>query len=77
MINGQTAIALNEIDNAVYSGTTSGTKAELLAEISDRTNWTGTIIGRKPQCLAATLAQLHFKKEPMNISLLKSKSINQ
>ncbi len=40
LINGQTAIALNEIDNAVYSGTTSGTKAELLAEISDRTNWT-------------------------------------
>ena len=38
--NGLTAIALNEVDNGYYSGTTSGTKAELLAAISNPTNWT-------------------------------------
>ncbi len=41
--NGTTAIALNEIDNAVYGGTvTSGTKAALLSAISNPTNWSGS-----------------------------------
>ncbi|HAC65731.1 MAG TPA: endonuclease [Cyanothece sp. UBA12306] len=42
LVNGETAVALDEIDNAIYTGTTSGTKAELLAAISDKSNWTGS-----------------------------------
>lgn len=42
LINGETAIALDEIDNAIYAGMTSGTQSELLAAISDQSNWTGS-----------------------------------
>ncbi len=42
LTNGETAVALDEIDNAVYNGTTSGTKAELLAAISNKDNWLGS-----------------------------------
>lgn len=38
---GVTAVALSEVDNAIYAGPTSGTRAELLAAISDPANWTG------------------------------------
>lgn len=41
LTNGATAVALNEIDNAVYIGVTSGSKTELLAAISDLANWSG------------------------------------
>ncbi|MDJ0598376.1 MAG: hypothetical protein QNJ37_06005 [Crocosphaera sp.] len=41
LVNGETAVALDEIDNAIYTGTTSGTKEELLAAISDKSNWSG------------------------------------
>lgn len=42
LLEGETAIALNEIDNAIYTGITSGSRMELLSAISDRTNWTGS-----------------------------------
>ncbi len=42
LINGETAVALNEIDNAIYTGITSGTQAELLAAIGDNSNWSGS-----------------------------------
>lgn len=42
LIEGETAIALAEIDNAVYDGKTTGTKTELLTEISNPTNWSGS-----------------------------------
>ncbi|MEO0824678.1 MAG: ExeM/NucH family extracellular endonuclease [Cyanobacteria bacterium J06642_9] len=42
LVNGETALALDEIDNAIYTGITSGTQAELLAAISDPSNWTGS-----------------------------------
>ena len=38
---GTTSLALSEIDNAVYTGPTSGTRADLLAAISNAANWTG------------------------------------
>ncbi|MEM6255563.1 MAG: ExeM/NucH family extracellular endonuclease [Cyanobacteria bacterium P01_D01_bin.156] len=41
LVDGESAVALDEIDNAIYTGTTSGTKAELLAAISDSSNWSG------------------------------------
>lgn len=41
LTNGETAVALDEIDNAIYTGITSGSKAELLAAISDKSNWSG------------------------------------
>lgn len=42
LTNGTTAVALNEIDNAVYNGTlTSGTRATLLSAISNKANWIG------------------------------------
>ncbi|OZH51410.1 hypothetical protein AFK68_31215 [Hydrocoleum sp. CS-953] len=41
LVNGETAVALDEIDNAIYTGITSGTQAELLAAISDNSNWSG------------------------------------
>ncbi|MDJ0553057.1 MAG: DNA/RNA non-specific endonuclease [Microcoleaceae cyanobacterium MO_207.B10] len=47
LIDGETAIALSEVDNAVYNGTTSGTKAELLTEISDTNNWVGSNSNRQ------------------------------
>lgn len=40
LTNGTTAVALNEDDSGVYNGTTTGTRAELLAAISNYTNWT-------------------------------------
>lgn len=40
LVNGMTAVALTEYDNAMYAGTTTGTKADILAAISDYTNWT-------------------------------------
>ncbi|MGK7890938.1 MAG: endonuclease/exonuclease/phosphatase family protein, partial [Leptolyngbyaceae cyanobacterium] len=42
LVNGETAVALDEIDNAIYTGITSGSKAELLAAISDQSNWSGS-----------------------------------
>ena len=42
LVNGETAVALDEIDNAIYTGITSGTQAELLAAISDNSNWSGS-----------------------------------
>ncbi len=42
LVNGETAVALNEIDNAIYTGITSGTQAELLAAIGDNSNWSGS-----------------------------------
>ncbi|MEM9214427.1 MAG: ExeM/NucH family extracellular endonuclease [Cyanobacteria bacterium P01_F01_bin.150] len=41
LVNTETAVALNEIDNAIYTGITSGTTAELLTAISDSANWSG------------------------------------
>ena len=41
LVNGTTAVALNEVDNAIYNGTLSGTKEELLAAINNNANWTG------------------------------------
>jgi predicted extracellular nuclease len=41
--NGATAVALDEIDNAVYNEVvTSGAKAALLAAISNKSNWNGS-----------------------------------
>ncbi|MEO1351115.1 MAG: DNA/RNA non-specific endonuclease [Cyanobacteria bacterium J06635_15] len=40
--NGQTAIALNEIDNAIYTGITTGSRAELLSALSNSNNWSGS-----------------------------------
>ncbi len=42
LVNGETAVALDEIDNAIYTGITSGTQAELLAAIGDNSNWSGS-----------------------------------
>ncbi|NEP70434.1 MAG: ExeM/NucH family extracellular endonuclease [Okeania sp. SIO2G4] len=42
LVNGETAVALDEIDNAIYTGITSGTQAELLDAISDNSNWSGS-----------------------------------
>ena len=39
LVNGTTAVAINEIDNARYNGTLSGTKEELLAAINNNANW--------------------------------------
>ena len=40
LVEGTTAIALSEIDNAAYSGSVAGSRAELLALISNAANWT-------------------------------------
>ncbi|MGK7914877.1 MAG: DNRLRE domain-containing protein [Prochloraceae cyanobacterium] len=42
LTNEQTAVALPEIDNSVYTGMTIGTKTELLAAISNSANWSGS-----------------------------------
>ena len=42
LVNGETAIALSEIDNAIYGGPTAGTQTELLTAISNTANWTGS-----------------------------------
>ncbi|MGB3192202.1 MAG: ExeM/NucH family extracellular endonuclease [Limnoraphis sp.] len=47
LVNGETAVALDEIDNAIYTGITSGTQAELLAAISDNSNWSGDNTNRQ------------------------------
>jgi len=40
--NWSTAVTLNERDNVAYIGPTSGTQAQLLAAIGDRSNWQGS-----------------------------------
>jgi VCBS repeat-containing protein len=53
LTNGDTAIALDEIDNAVYNcSTVSGTAAELRAAISNKANWIGndTTLLTMPTC---------------------------
>ena len=52
LINGETAVALNEIDNAVYTGPTAGTKAELLTAISNKNNWSGSNSDRQSLSIA-------------------------
>ncbi len=43
LTDGYTAVALDEIDNAVYNeSVTSGTQSELLTAISNKDNWTGS-----------------------------------
>lgn len=60
---GSTDVALDEIDNAKYNGTTSGTQSALLAEINDYTNWTGSNSSR--QTFTGT-----FSVQPVAITLL-------
>ena len=47
LVDGETAVAIDEIDNAVYTGTTSGTRAELLAAIGNSANWEGSNTSRQ------------------------------
>ncbi|MEI2612512.1 MAG: ExeM/NucH family extracellular endonuclease [Candidatus Promineifilaceae bacterium] len=47
LVNGTTAVAIDEIDNAVYIGITSGTRAALLAAISNKANWSSDDINRQ------------------------------
>lgn len=47
LTDGTSAIALSEIDNSIYTGITSGTKAELQAAIGDPANWTGSNSSRQ------------------------------
>ncbi|MDJ0516928.1 MAG: DUF4347 domain-containing protein [Trichodesmium sp. MO_231.B1] len=42
LVNGTNAVAINEIDNAIYTGITTGDKATLLAAINNSANWTGS-----------------------------------
>jgi hypothetical protein len=42
LTNGTNAIALDEVDNAYYNGSTIGTKAELLSLICNKSNWLGS-----------------------------------
>jgi len=42
LTNGSNAIALDEKDNAAYTGITSGTASALLASIANKANWTGS-----------------------------------
>jgi hypothetical protein len=42
LTNGSNAIALDEKDNAAYTGITSGTASALLAAIANKSNWTGS-----------------------------------
>lgn len=42
LTNGGNAIALDEKDNAAYTGITSGTASALLAAIANKSNWTGS-----------------------------------
>ncbi len=39
LVNGSTAVAIDECDNIAYSGSTSGTRSELLSLIGDKSNW--------------------------------------
>ena len=42
LTNGIDAVALNEIDNAIYNGTiTNGDKATILGAINNKLNWSG------------------------------------
>ncbi|NEQ39488.1 MAG: hypothetical protein F6K40_25810, partial [Okeania sp. SIO3I5] len=42
LTNGTDAVAISEIDNAVYTGITTGDKATLLAALNNKDNWTGS-----------------------------------
>jgi hypothetical protein len=40
LVNGSTAVAIDECDNIAYSGATSGSRSDLLTLIGDKSNWT-------------------------------------
>lgn len=42
LINGESAVAINETQNVIYIGTTSGTRSELLTAICNKINWSGS-----------------------------------
>ncbi|MEM1096180.1 MAG: putative Ig domain-containing protein [Bacteroidota bacterium] len=42
LTNGVTAVAVGEIDNVAYVGTTTGSRTELLAAIGNPANWSGS-----------------------------------
>ena len=42
LVEGSTAVALPELDNYTYTGTTTGLASELLAAIGNAANWTGS-----------------------------------
>jgi uncharacterized repeat protein (TIGR01451 family) len=70
LVDGETAAALVEIDNAKYdaSNGTSGTKAELLALVSNPSNWTGNDVER----LDLTFAPFDVSTPSANLLLSKS-----
>ncbi len=39
LVNGSTAVAIDECDNIAYNGSTTGTRSELLSLIGDKANW--------------------------------------
>lgn len=41
LVNGSTAVAVNEADNVAYTGPTSGTRTDLLTAIGNPANWQG------------------------------------
>ena len=40
LVNGSTAVAVDECDNIAYTGPTTGSKGEILTAVGDKTNWT-------------------------------------
>ncbi|NET45678.1 DUF4347 domain-containing protein, partial [Okeania sp. SIO2B3] len=42
LTNGTNAVAISEIDNAIYTGITTGDKATLLAALNNKDNWSGS-----------------------------------
>ena len=42
LVNGSTAVALDEIDNAIYNGSTNLLPADFLLSVSNKNNWTGS-----------------------------------
>ncbi|MDP3149136.1 MAG: endonuclease [Ignavibacteria bacterium] len=47
LTEGISAIALNEIDNAIYSGTISSDYAQLRLDVGTKTNWSGSDVTRQ------------------------------
>lgn len=47
LVNGYSAVALTELDNYIYTGSTNGTVDQLLAWIGDFNNWTGSDAARQ------------------------------
>ncbi|ERN43024.1 putative extracellular nuclease [Rubidibacter lacunae KORDI 51-2] len=82
LTNGTNAVAINEVDNVIYNGPTTGDRATLLAALNNASNWTGgsnttpqifsgsfTITGSTPDTTPPAIASLTPSDDATDVAI--------